>query len=137
MREIIFRGKRIDNGEWVYGWFCMYSFGQWPLKTSIIPSEKAHEGCFEHKEVEQSTIGQYTGLQDKNGKRIFEGDIVKVRQGNGRWEATICYENGSFLVAPISGNILERTLWEYWYNDWDIEVIGNMQDNPELLEVTT
>ena len=44
------------------------------------------------------------------------------------------FENGAFMLYPKTGNIYERTLWEYWYNDWDVEVIGNITDNPELLE---
>ena len=51
MREILFRGKRVDNGEWVYGWFEMYPFGRWPLKPCIVESEKANEGAYEHVEV--------------------------------------------------------------------------------------
>lgn len=133
MREILFRGKRVDNLEWAYGWYEMYPFGKWPLKTSIIPSEEAKAGHYEHVEVDPSTVGQYTGLKDKNGKRIFEGDVAKVLQGKDKDIAYVGFENGAFMLYPKTGNIYERTLWEYWYNDWDVEVIGNITDNPELL----
>ena len=134
MREILFRGKQLDRGEWVEGWYEMYPFGKWPVKTSIIPSEEAKDGHYEHVQVDPSTVGQYTGMKDKNGKRIFEGDVAKVLQGKDKDIAYVGFENGAFMLYPKTGNIYERTLWEYWYNDWDVEVIGNITDNPEFLE---
>ena len=123
MREILFRGKRPDNGEWVEGWYEMYPFGRWPVKTSIIPSEGAKAGHYEHVEVDSSTVGQYTGLNDKNGKRIFEGDILK-------WDS-----------REWGCDHLEIANWDYELfdmrkNDWEewCEIIGNIHDNPELLE---
>ena len=129
MREILFRGKRIDNGDFVFGmpWIfedhacicpwdkgmCKYDTGYYPVP--VIPE----------------TVGQYTGLTDKNGKRIFEGDIVKARQERNLDECRVGYENGAFVLYPQNGKIYERTLWEYWYNDWDVEVIGNIHDSPE------
>ena len=89
MRELLFRGFHpcdgpetivVDGekikGEWVEGWYCMSVFGRWPLKDTIIPDQEARDGCIEHIEVLPSSVGQYTGLTDKNGKRIFEGDII-------------------------------------------------------------
>lgn len=144
MRDIIFRGKRIDNGEWIQGNLVTEKEGLHSGESYILPTiadftygdngNRIRIGCF--VQVEPQTIGQYTGLLDKIGKRIFDGDIVRVRQGKENGKATIYYGNGAFSVMSTSGNILERTLWEYWYNDWDIEVVGNIHDNPELLEVT-
>ena len=130
MREILFRGKRLDNGEWVYGYYVHIG----PVscqRTYIIPE---YASALYVNEVYPSTVGQYTGLNDKNGKRIFEGDIAKVLQGKDKDIAYVGFENGAFMLYPKTGNIYERTLWEYWYNDWDVEVIGNITDNPELLE---
>ena len=75
MKEILFRGKRVDNGEWVYGWYA-------PLvcnDKTVIPSIKDSNGTTWR--VEPGTVGQFTGLCDKNGKKIFEGDTVKLTMG--------------------------------------------------------
>ena len=130
MREILFRGKRMDNGDWVYGYYV--HIGPVSCQRAYIIPEYA--SSLYVNEVDPSTVGQYTGLKDKNGKRIFEGDIAKVLQGKDKDIAYVGFENGAFMLYPKTGNIYERTLWEYWYNDWDVEVIGNIHDNPELLE---
>lgn len=120
MREILFRGKRVDNGEWLYG--CYYHcIGTAYGATFIVVND------FGFIEVIPHTVGQYTGLTDKKGKKIFEGDIVK----NSRDVGLLYYKekNSAFTVKG----------WEYgywlWHDKEDIEVIGNIYDNPELLEV--
>ena len=130
MREILFRGKRMDNGEWVYGYYV--HIGPVSCQRAYIIPEYA--SALYVNEVYPSTVGQYTGLKDKNGKRIFDGDVAKVLQGKDKDIAYVGFENGAFMLYPKTGNIYERTLWEYWYNDWDVEVIGNITENPELLE---
>ena len=146
MREILFRGKRLDNGEWVEGWYEMYPFGRWPVKTSIIPSEGAKAGHYEHVEVDSSTVGQYTGLKDKNGNRIFEGDMIKPFDDEID-KMVVEFHNGQFLLCLYGerGYMTEYGLEEEGnygcfeaeplssYGD-DIEIIGNVHDNPELLE---
>ena len=124
MREILFRGKRADNEKWVIGYLSS-------KHTITITTPCGHT---DEIVICADTVGQYTGLKDKNGKRIFEGDIAKVMQGKDKDIAYVGFENGAFMLYPKTGNIYERTLWEYWYNDWDVEVIGNITDNPELLE---
>ena len=132
MREILFRGKRTINGDWVYGDFVRGNERK-SLRDSIFVYDSETQS-FNDYEINPSTLGQYTGLTDKNGKRIFEGDIAKVLQGKDKDIAYVGFENGAFMLYPKTGNIYERTLWEYWYNDWDVEVVGNITDNPELLE---
>ena len=124
MREILFRGKQADNEKWVIGYLSS-------KHTITIQTPCGH---MDEIVICADTVGQFTGLTDKNGKRIFEGDIAKVLQGKDKDIAYVGFENGAFMLYPKTGNIYERTLWEYWYNDWDVEVIGNVTDNPELLE---
>ena len=123
MREILFRGKQEDNEKWVIGYLSS-------KHTITIQTPCGH---MDEIVICADTVGQFTGLTDKNGKRIFEGDVAKVLQGKDKDIAYVGFENGAFMLYPKTGNIYERTLWEYWYNDWDVEVIGNITDNPELL----
>ena len=141
MREILFRGKRTDNGDWVEGFIVSSRENTYPNGFEMINVDGINYDELDNYipdfisyAVDPSTVCQYTGLKDKNGKRIFEGDIAKVLQGKDKDIAYVGFENGAFMLYPKTGNIYERTLWEYWYNDWDVEVIGNITDNPELLE---
>ena len=129
MREILFRGKRLDNGAWETGSLVIVRMDCHDAQYYIADKMTGY-----HTPVDPSTVGQYTGLTDKNGKRIFDGDVAKVLQGKDKDIAYVGFENGAFMLYPKTGNVYERTLWEYWYNDWDVEVVGNITDNPELLE---
>lgn len=131
MREILFRGKRVDNGEWVFGNFIEDKWGDDNGNTiyAILQDRVAPDiaELWTPVRVIPETVGEYTGLTDKNGKKIFEGDIVK----NSRDVGLLYYKekNSAFTVKG----------WEYgywlWHDKEDIEVIGNIHDNPELLEV--
>lgn len=167
MREILFRGKRIDNGEWVYG----VAFPHDNAGAVTMFFQHPLDGSLEGREVDPSTVGQFTGLTDKNGKKIFEGDIVRYYHHKkslvpvtdikpeedhyGKDEESglplayrttkIIRYKGYVELHPIWGmtiNLKNRCKW--WrnlnYEDDSItadrlEVIGNIHDNPELLEV--
>ena len=115
MREILFRGKRIDSGEWVYG--TMYKIAT-DLNPFILTCGK--QGC--SYQVEEETVGQYTGLNDKNGNLIFDGDILSLPNGR---QHVVIFEDGAFVIENTE--IPMRFANKF-------EVIGNITDNPELLE---
>ena len=117
MREIKFKGKRIDNGEWVEGDLTRYSKYMSYITVDLVEGEVY--------EVLTPTVGQYTGLHDKNSKEIYEGDIVHCWGGEycqGYWE----HDN----KIPISNMINDCFMMGESEN---IEIIGNAYENPELL----
>ena len=131
MREILFRGKRVDNGEWVYGAYYKqeYVYGDEKVAHCIITTKDvlSNDLWLDYEEVIPETVGQYIGLTDKNGKKIFEGDIVNCYGGEqcqGYWE----YDEN--VIANFDDYIAIMTIAESEY----IEVIGNIHDNTELLK---
>ena len=132
MREILFRGKRTDNGTWAYGYlFCIWerTYLCWGT-TNDVPNMK---------EVIPETIGQYTGLTDKNGKKIFEGDICRFKRFNDIHVGEIVFNvtTASFVMRyqSIVGAYREKATQKMLLSVCDdIEVIGNIHDNPELME---
>lgn len=133
MREILFRGKRLDNGEWVYGNFCMDALEQTRGLCGLdgfIRRYNTDTKRMEMYEVDRETVGQYTGLVDKNGRRIFEGDIVKSIETKETGVVQFFPEHSAFMVWCKFSNEVG-----FLYECTSIaEVIGNIHDNPELLE---
>lgn len=125
-REILFRGKRTDNGEWVYGMLLNYADG-----TSYICRQSYNPDVLDKYEVDSSTVGQYTGLTDKNGKKIFEWDVLRHDTGT-LHEVVFERRNGHAYFGWVMNEL------ETWHFDSgflrQLEVIGNVHDNPELLE---
>ena len=133
MREILFRGKRVDNGEWVYGAYYKqeYVYGDEKVAHCIITTKDvlSNDLWLDYEEVIPETVGQFTGLTDKNGKKIFEGDIVDILTENEE-RGVITYNDGCFIVEA-DGFII--TFIDHLYGT-DVEVIGNIHDNHELLK---
>lgn len=137
LREIIFRGKRLDKGAWVEGFFAEKKD---PLLESDVRNAfilaQANGDSFVWFPVDPSTVGQFAGLMDKNGTRIFEGDVLKDDWGKA-YEVFFNARNCSFMVklehATNEWEIGNYRLGEDWSDT--IRVIGNIHDNPELLEV--
>lgn len=131
MREILFKAKRTDNGEWVEGWYCKDTFWRWPLKHCIIPWENAENGYLEHVMVDGDTVCQYTGLTDKNGVKIWEGDKL---QGWFYYDKnTECYasfQDGAFGIVWMRGKIKEFTAFTSICNVV-FEVVGNIHDKED------
>ena len=136
MREILFRGKRIDNGKWIEGGF---SYGGNRNESIICPK---HDFS---KEVLPETVGQYTGLRDckrtkeyPEGQKIFEGDYIVCRQaieGNFIDEhieiGYVEMKHGAFGLHRKQGYYRP---FKDWLEDYEYEVLGNIHDNPELLK---
>lgn len=133
-REILFRGKRVDNGEWVEG-FYYYSarYGMHVIKVS----KDLDDGNFIEYDIEviPETVGQFTGLTDKNGVKIFEGDKLSLTDpyngltALGFGEVIFSYEyvGGWVLTSDKLNRLNIGTRMKY------VEVIGNIHDNPELI----
>ena len=146
MKDILFRGKRVDNDEWVFGVPAKDEHGEMVVIESIFDFDEYDCRGAKCLYVEESTVGQYTGLTDKNGKKIFEGDIINVitLDTEAEQRAVVCFGNfidenngdeyiGFFIDFDGIKTTAAQLAMEECKNR--IEVIGNIHDNPELLEV--
>jgi len=145
MREILFRGKRVDNEEWVEGSLVNNIFFRAgtnrPVPYIINPDEYEEYCCMEDigelaVEVIDDTVGQFTGLIDKNGNKIFEGDILSNKTAKSmyseygeKYTVKYCDDLGKFECDYQFGIEL--------YLKFGCEIIGNIHDNPELIQETT
>lgn len=121
MREILFRGKRIDNGEWVYGYYAF---------------RRKRRGAFGQTITELDFDTHYIAVLEENGKKIFEGDIVSrvsyIGMGYREMRGEVVYRAPEFLVDCKYHRVM--ILSQYAPENKDLEVIGNIHDSPELLE---
>lgn len=122
MRKIKFRGRRIDTGEWVYGDLIQWEGGM----VEIAPIERDNA----QYTVNPDTVGQYTGLKDRNGQDVYEGDLLRTLEGN----IMIAEWVGSGIVTrcltPTYDGMMNTNRYAFPVS----EKIGNIHDNPELLE---
>ena len=150
MREILFRGKQTDNGEWIEGAYSPFhlNFGEREEKPHIIiiSDDEDIDGLW--CEVIPETVGQYTGLTDKNGKRIFEGDILDV-SSDVAYGGVAVHRLGYFVVEFHNGCFMKSALDDpqlsffdnakrkglYHFISTDIhKIVGNIHDNLEILK---
>lgn len=124
MREILFRGKRVDNGEWAYGDLLTCDD-----EMEIYSESHGENGGW----VIPETVGEYTGLTDKNGVKIFEGDIIKSTTSGTIAKVGYYPEEGAFTVLFNAGSgYCVEYLGDIYMST--IEIIGNIYDNPELIK---
>ena len=148
-REILFRAKAINrdeniskrsyykNGDWVYGLVTRLYDERFPS----LPAEMTDINGVSRIEVDYRTIGQYTELNDDNGNKIFEGDIINIR-GNPNYgdyksinyNAVVTFIDGAFCaIDAISEDECAVKRYNFYRREYEIEVIGNIFDNPKLM----
>lgn len=141
MRKILFRGKSLNNGEWFYGSLAFFPDSQ---TAHIIPCGtcKGENVICDFVEVEPSTVGQFTGLIDRKGKEVYEGDVVfwiaTDMRGRGRGEQGAIFWDKHTMSWAIERDkpcadgrpcIIGRP-----FDKRHLEVVGNIHDNPELMK---
>lgn len=145
MREILFRGKRVDTGEWVEGFYVQVDnkayisllldiSGDGVITMFDEKQSKSHLYTLSpFLEVIPESVGQYTGLTDKNGNKIFEGDIIRYPRCGGSRIAVVTYSCKN-TEYRLKGKIDCMNIG-VWFNGFELETIGSVHDDPELLEV--
>lgn len=136
MREILFRGKRVDNGQWVEGDLSHTNSGE-PVIQYWVKSDRYKEGALIYFLVTPETVGQYTGLNDRNGNKIWEGDALRPDA----MYSYRFYDLGQVMFEPDYGSFIVKgkysRIQHHEILDCDIastcEIVGNIHDNPELI----
>ena len=123
VREIIFRGKRVDNGEWVYGSLSMEYFDE----CGCVMISPTSDICYK---VDPQTVGQFTGLINIDREKVYEGDILQFVAYGIHYTGKVEFLNGAFWVKCRFPERIGAVVREY-----KARVVGNVYDNPKLLEV--
>ena len=136
MRTIKFRGKEIETGEWIYGHFFQ-RLGHYP--AIVYPRPRDGKVLYYELAVEDTTVGQFTGLIDKNGKEIYEGDVLEWKLNFKEIKGIdiernnifyICFEDSEWKCKDLHGGSLNLSFLAEMLKP---EIIGNIHDNPELI----
>ncbi len=130
MRPIKFRGKRLDNGVWIYGSLDLTD--ERPT-ISWLHTDEDDEKVPWFAHVKADTVGQFTGLHDKNGKEIYEGDIIEITDPNTneKYISTVIWSRKGYYAAKMENN---GNITLGYVDKSQIRIIGNLFDNPELLK---
>lgn len=135
MREILFRGKD-ENDVWQHGFYCAFNDESYRIYSGFAETD-----CGDYypdwDEVNPETVGQYTGLTDKNGKKIFEGDIVRLVYNGNEHIYQVVYDVTELDFKATNGREEYGNNFQYPTCCEEVEVIGNIYDNPELLRSDT
>lgn len=136
MRDYLFRGKSLFDGSWVEGY--LFSYGEPNAKETYILGELDHrESIYDvwkcAIEVDPLTVGQYTGVRDKTGERIFEGDIVSYLWDKATVCMLTCFKDGEFCMKPISAN-QPGEYWEIRMRGEDVKIIDNIHGIREIMK---
>lgn len=154
IRENKFRGKSVDNGEWVYGDLMYNAHRKKRASILCVPRVIAFPGQICNVLVIKDTIGQFTGLKDKNGKEIYDGDILRLQVPDGTIRHFVIeWADEDRMLKPLSdfvhdGNPIRISGWCFNWNGYRLyptvidgvpdnevmEVIGNIHDKPELIK---
>nr|DAO41704.1 MAG TPA: YopX protein [Crassvirales sp.] len=127
-REILFRGWNKKNKRWLYGYYFTYRGNHF-----ISPDDKVNPlDTYEDYVIDADTVGQYTGMKDTNGVKIFEGDII---ESNGSRHVMQYNERKAMFVTALVGALyITCGINQEWINEWKKVIVGNVYENKELIE---
>lgn len=146
MRDIIFRGKRLDNGKWVEGFYFERKDTSGKIIEAVIIKDAYEQIMYGQRfirsnmrsecfRIDPETVGQFAGLTDKNGKKIFEGDIIECWSEGVKAKGTVQQNRGGlWIIYPEWQKYIMWRLCPHEDGSTDVEIIGNIHDNQELME---
>ncbi len=127
-REILFRGWNEKNKKWIYGYYLVNRGEHF-----IAPDDKVNPlDTYEDYVVDADSVGQYTGMKDAKGVKIFEGDIIE--SNDSRYVIQYDEEEAKVVAAHEKLSLLTRGFNQQWINKWKKVIIGNIHENPELIK---
>jgi uncharacterized phage protein (TIGR01671 family) len=135
-REILFRGKRVDTNEWVYGYYVCLNEAKHFIYTGYAETDCGNYYP-DYYEVIPETVGQYICMSDKHGTKLFEGDVIDIEYVDFTRRYWVKYKEDRawYALEPVPRRFVDEWL-DHDTITYSSEIIGNIYDNPELYEVT-